>query len=131
MAQEQAKSPPETAATGDKDKSHNPLEAMTRSREEKPGRAASGERNPDLPKRTSLAERLKAEQRKREGGSEAKREEPAKASPKAAPQETAPKPPLEFTDPQAQGARGPPGAFLWPPGPRRAAAAPAFRPRQR
>src|SRR4029453_13283447 len=112
MAQEQAKSPPETAATGAKDKSHNPLEAMTRSREEKPGSASSGERNPDLPKRTSLAERLKAEQRKREGGSEAKREEPTKASPKAAPQETAPKPPLEFTEPQAQGAAAPPRQFV-------------------
>ena len=65
MAQEQAKSPSGTAATGAKDKSHNPLEAMTRSREEKPGSASSGERNPDLPKRTSLAERLQAEQRKR------------------------------------------------------------------
>src|SRR5262245_5586839 len=101
MAQEQAKSPPETAATGAQDKSHNPLEAMTRSREEKPGSASSGERNSDLPKRTSLAERLKAEQRKREGGSEAKREEPAKTAAKA-PQEAAPKPPLEFTEPQAQ-----------------------------
>jgi DNA anti-recombination protein RmuC len=99
MAQEQAKSPPGTAATGTKDTSHNPLEAMTRSRDEKPGSASSGERTPDLPKRTSLAERLKAEQRKREGGSEAKREEPAKA-----PQDAAPKPPLEFTEPQAQSA---------------------------
>jgi hypothetical protein len=106
MAQEQAKSPPGTAATGAKDKSLNPLEAMTRSREEKPGSASSGERNPDLPKRTSLAERLKAEQRKREGGSEAKREEPAKA-----PQEAAPKPPLEFTEPQAPSA----GASAAPP----------------
>src|SRR5262245_21097511 len=106
MAQEQAKSPPETAATGAKDKSHNPLEAMTRSRE-KPGSASSSERNPDLPKRTSLAERLKAEQRKREGGSEAKREEPAKA-----PQEAAPKPPLEFTEPQVQSAAAPPRPFV-------------------
>ena len=110
MAQEQAKSPPGTAATGAKDKSHNPLEAMTRSRDEKPGSASSGERNPDLPKRTSLAERLKAEQRKREGGSEAKREEPAKA-----PQEAAPKPPLEFTEPQAPSASAsaaPPRQFV-------------------
>ena len=109
MAQEQAKSPSGTAATGAKDKSLNPLEAMTRSREEKPGSASSGERNPDLPKRTSLAERLKAEQRKREGGSEAKREEPAKA-----PQEAAPKPPLEFTEPQAPSAASaaPPRQFV-------------------
>jgi hypothetical protein len=110
MAQEQAKSPSGTAATGAKDKSLNPLEAMTRSREEKPGSASSGERNPDLPKRTSLAERLKAEQRKREGGSEAKREEPAKA-----PQEAAPKPPLEFTEPQAPSASAsaaPPRQFV-------------------
>ncbi|MET0347234.1 MAG: hypothetical protein ABW031_01805, partial [Methyloceanibacter sp.] len=110
MAQEQAKSPPGTAATGAKDTSHNPLEAMTRSRDEKPGSASSGERTPDLPKRTSLAERLKAEQRKREGGSEAKREEPAKA-----PQDAAPKPPLEFTEPQAPSASAsaaPPRQFV-------------------
>ena len=106
MAQEQAKSPPGTAATGAKDKSQNPLEAMTRSREEMPGSASSGERNPDLPKRTSLAERLKAEQRKRDGG-EPKREEPAKA-----PQEAAQKPPLEFTEPQAQSAPAPPRQFV-------------------
>ena len=83
---------------------------MTRSRDEKPGSASSGERSPDLPKRTSLAERLKAEQRKREGGSEAKREEPAKA-----PQEAAPKPPLEFTEPQAPSASAsaaPPRQFV-------------------
>src|SRR5262245_50664623 len=99
MAQEQAKSPSGTAATGAKDKAHNPLEAMTRSREEKPVSASSGERTPDLPKRTSLAERLKAEQRKREGVTEPKREEPVKAPPEAAP-----KPPLEFTEPQAPSA---------------------------
>ena len=112
MAQEQAKSPPETAAAGATDKSQNPLEAMTRSREEKPGSAAAGERKPDLPKRTSLAERLKAEQRKREGG-EPKREEPAKTA--KAP-EAQPKPPLEFTEPQtqaqAQGAGAPPRQFV-------------------
>ncbi len=40
---------------------------MTRPREEKPDDAPARERGLDLPKRTSLAERLKAEQRKREG----------------------------------------------------------------
>ncbi|HKQ54822.1 MAG TPA: hypothetical protein VJT12_02920 [Methyloceanibacter sp.] len=110
MAQEQAKSPSGTAATGAKDTSHNPLEAMTRSRDEKPGSASSGERTPDLPKRTSLAERLKAEQRKREGVSEPKREEPAKAPPEAAP-----KPPLEFTEPQAPSANAGASASASPP----------------
>ncbi|MGD9501078.1 MAG: hypothetical protein AB7V40_01160 [Methyloceanibacter sp.] len=82
---------------------------MTRSREEKPG--SSSERKPDLPKRTSLAERLKAEQRKREGV-EPKREEPAKAP--RAPEAQA-KPPLEFTEPQPQaqgGAGTPPRQFV-------------------
>ncbi|MGH6802175.1 MAG: hypothetical protein ACREC3_02260, partial [Methyloceanibacter sp.] len=63
MAQEQAKSPPGAAEA--KDKAHNPLEAMMRSREEKPGDSPAPERGLDLPKRPSLAERLKAEQRKR------------------------------------------------------------------
>ena len=106
MAQEQAKSPPEAAAAGPKDKSQNPLEAMmTRSREEKPGDNPPAERGFDLPKRTSLAERLKAEQRKRDGG-EPKREESAKAP------EAAPKPPLEFSEPQATSASVPPKQFV-------------------
>ena len=54
---------------------------MTRLREEK---SSEGPLERTLPKRTSLAERLKAEQRKREGSpgpaerAEAKREEPPK-----------------------------------------------------
>ena len=67
MAQEQAKSPGATVP-GAKDQSPNPLEAMTRAREEKSGDAPILERGLDIPKRTTLAERLKAEQRKREGG---------------------------------------------------------------
>ena len=117
MAQEQAKSPP--GAAGTKDKAHNPLEALTRSREEKAGETSMPERGLDLPKRTSLAERLKAEQRKREGTEprrdaaeprreavELKREEPTKA-----PQE-APKPPLEFAEPQSQNASAAPRQFV-------------------
>ena len=69
MAQEQAKSP----SGGSEDKASNPLEAMTRPREEKPGDKPPADREPELSKRTSLAERLKAEQRKRDGG-ELKRE---------------------------------------------------------
>jgi hypothetical protein len=79
MAQEQAKSP----SGGTEDKASNPLEAMTRLREEKPGDKPAVGRETELSKRTSLAERLKAEQRKREGGEpkregELKREEPPK-----------------------------------------------------
>ncbi len=109
MAQEQAKSPSEAGA---KDKAQNPLEAMTRAREEKSGES-SLERS--LPKRTSLAERLKAEQRKREGSTaqperaEVKREEPPQAA--KAPEE-APKPPLEFAEPPAQSAATPPKQFV-------------------
>ena len=76
MAQEQAKSTG-AAAPESKDERPNPLEAMMKSREEKSGDAPA-DRAPELPKRTSLAERLKAEQRKREaalGGGEAKRDE--------------------------------------------------------
>src|SRR5262249_5545091 len=75
---------------------------LTRSRDEKP--AAGLDRGPELPKRTSLAERLKAEQRKREGIAEPKREEPAKPTSKPLPPEepvvaaATPKPPLEFTE---------------------------------
>ena len=109
MAQEQAKSPP--GAAGAKDTAHNPLEAMTRPREDKPDDAPARERGLDLPKRTSLAERLKAEQRKREGAeprreaSEPKREEPAK-------QETAPKPPPEFAETPSQSASAAPRQFV-------------------
>ncbi|HXG78194.1 MAG TPA: hypothetical protein VNJ31_02485 [Methyloceanibacter sp.] len=70
MAQEQAKS--ETAAAGAKDQAQKPLEALTRQREAKSGEGS--ERGFELPKRTSLAERLRAEQRKREGLAEAKRD---------------------------------------------------------
>ena len=103
MAQEQAKS--ESATAGTEDKAKNPLEAMTRLREEK---ASEGSPERPLPKRTSLAERLKAEQRKREGGSglaeraDAKRDEPPKLKreePPKQPDETAAaKPPLEFAE---------------------------------
>jgi hypothetical protein len=119
MAQEQAKSTPGAAAPESKEQRPNPLEAMTRGREEKSGDAPA-DRGPELPKRTSLAERLKAEQRKREaalGGGEAKREEPKlrddlkprdepklrddsklqlPQTPPPLPEE--PKPPLEFTE---------------------------------
>ncbi|MBC8012574.1 MAG: hypothetical protein H7X74_00555 [Methyloceanibacter sp.] len=100
MAQEQAKSG--TAAAGAKDQAQKPLEALTRQRDEKPGDGL--ERGLDLPKRTSLAERLKAEQRKREG-SEPKREEPK-------PPEETKKPPLEFAEAAAQGAAPPPRQFI-------------------
>ena len=115
MAQEQAKS--EDAAAGAKDKAENPLEAMTRRREEKP---SDGPLERTLPKRTSLAERLKAEQRKREGSpglaerAEAKREEPPKPPKPAeeAPRET-PRPPLEFAEAPSQGAATtPPKQFV-------------------
>src|SRR5215467_5625360 len=74
MAQEQAKSTG-AAAPESKDERPNPLEAMMKNREEKPD--APADRAPELPRRTSLAERLKAEQRKREAalGGEAKRNE--------------------------------------------------------
>ena len=76
MAQEQAKSTG-AAAPESKDERPNPLEAMMKSREEKSGDVPA-DRAPELPKRTSLAERLKAEQRKREaalGGGESKRDD--------------------------------------------------------
>ncbi len=123
MAQEQAKSPGATAP-GAKDQSPNPLEAMTRAREEKSGDAPILERGLDIPKRTTLAERLKAEQRKREGGaveqksreaifSDAKREavlaEPKREEAKQqAPEE--PKPPLDFAE-AAPGTPPPPRQF--------------------
>ena len=97
MAQEQAKSG--TAAA--KDQAEKPLEALTRQRDEKPGDGS--ERGIELPKRTSLAERLKAEQRKREGA-EPKREEPK-------PPEETNKPPLEFAEAASQSAATPPRQF--------------------
>jgi hypothetical protein len=85
---------------------------MMRSREEKPGDNPPPERGFDLPKRTSLAERLKAEQRKREGAeprrevvSEKKSEEPAKS-------EAPPKPPLEFAEAPSQAAPAAPRQFV-------------------
>jgi len=97
MAQEQAKSG--TAAA--KDQAEKPLEALTRQRDEKPGDGP--ERGIELPKRTSLAERLKAEQRKREGA-EPKREDPK-------PPEETKKPPLEFAEAASQSAATPPRQF--------------------
>ena len=73
MAQEQAKSP----ARGSEDKASNPLEAMTRPRDEKPADKPPADQDSPLSKRTSLAERLRAEQRKRDGG-EPKREDSPK-----------------------------------------------------
>jgi len=97
---------------------------MTRAREEKSGDAPILERGLDIPKRTTLAERLKAEQRKREGGaveqksreaifSDAKREavlaEPKREEAKQqAPEE--PKPPLDFAE-AAPGTPPPPRQF--------------------
>ncbi|HEX9752852.1 MAG TPA: hypothetical protein VGA46_05310, partial [Methyloceanibacter sp.] len=80
---------------------------MTRQRDEKPGDGPPVERGLDLPKRTSLAERLKAEQRKREGA------EPKREEPKPQPPEEAKKPPLEFAEaPAAPGAPPPPRQFI-------------------
>jgi hypothetical protein len=90
MAQEQAKS--ETAATGAEEQAQKPLDAMTRRKSETSGEGL--ERGLELPKRTSLAERLKAEQRKREAAAEPKREEP----PLPKTPEEPPKPPLEFSE---------------------------------
>ena len=103
MAQEQAKSG--SAATGAKEQ--KPLAAMTRPRDDKSGEGL--ERGLELPKRTSLAERLKAEQRKREGIVEPKREEPPKP-----PKETVvAKPPMEFAEaPGPSAAPTPPRQFV-------------------
>jgi DNA anti-recombination protein RmuC len=68
MAQEQAKSAPGKATPDDKDEVKGPLEAMMQGKSK--GKPDDG---PTLPRRSSLADRLKAEQRKRE---EPKREEP-------------------------------------------------------
>ncbi|HEV7464034.1 MAG TPA: hypothetical protein VGN85_09040 [Methyloceanibacter sp.] len=105
---------------------------MTRAREEKSGDAPIPERGLDIPKRTTLAERLKAEQRKREGAgaeqksreaifSDAKREaafadpkregggvEPKREEPKQQPEEA--KPPLDFAE-AAPGTPPPPRQF--------------------
>src|SRR6185437_15892197 len=91
----------ESAAAGAEDKAKNPLEAMTRLREEK---SSEGPLERVLPKRTSLAERLKAEQRKREGLAEPKREEPPKALEEAKAPKEAPRPPLEFAEAPSQSA---------------------------
>jgi hypothetical protein len=124
MAQEQAKSG--TAAGGTKDQAQEPLDALTRQRDEKSGEGL--ERGLELPKRTSLAERLKAEQRKRESAAQPKREEPAAKTPKAS-EETV-KPPLEFNEPAPQAASTPPRQFIRTkrpagPPPQRRLAAPA------
>ncbi len=126
MAQEQAKSPPGAEAPGAKDQSPNPLEAMTRLQEGKSADIPTLERSLDTPKRTTLAERLKAEQRKREGGGvEPKREEPKPQQPEEA------KPPLEFAEaPPGAGTAQPPRQFTRTrrpagPPPQRRLAAPA------
>ena len=109
MAQEQAKSPAESEAAALEAKDGSPsgegksnLEA--RLAEAKAAEAGQTERGPELPKRITLAERLKAEQRKRD---EAKRivEEPApppkqQQAPKQQQEEPKPQAPLEFAEPQ-------------------------------
>jgi hypothetical protein len=102
MAQEQAKS---EAAAGAKDQAHKPFEALTR-KDDKPGERL--DRGLELPKRTSLAERLRAEQRKREALAEPKREEAPAAK---APEEPA-KPPREFAEPPKEQASAAPRQFV-------------------
>src|SRR5680860_1472391 len=63
MAQEQAKSPPGKATPEAKDEVKGPLEAMMAGKG-KPDEAP--ERSSELPRRSTLADRLKAEQRRRE-----------------------------------------------------------------
>ena len=113
MAQEQAKS--EAAAAEATDQAHKPFEALTR-KDDKPGEGL--ERGQELPKRTSLAERLKAEQRKREALAEPKRDEtpaakpsPSKGPMAKAPEETA-KPPREFIEAPKEAASTPPKQFI-------------------
>jgi DNA anti-recombination protein RmuC len=80
MAQEQAKSPPGKVTPEAKDETKGPLEAMMKSKgKEKSDEAPILERSSELPRRSSLADRLKAEQRKREEprARDVKREEPA------------------------------------------------------
>ncbi|HBF60550.1 MAG TPA: hypothetical protein DDW48_03675, partial [Methyloceanibacter sp.] len=98
MAQEQAKSAPEKETTDEKDKAEGHLEAMMRGSSEDEADDA-----PTLPRRSSLADRLKAEQQRRDeprGDAPHKREEPkvelkepskpqAKALPLKTPQEDA------------------------------------------
>ncbi|HSH63024.1 MAG TPA: hypothetical protein VK984_02805 [Methyloceanibacter sp.] len=109
MAQEQAKSPAETEAAALEATDGSPsvegkssLEA--RLAEAKAAEASQAERGSELPKRITLAERLKAEQRKRD---DAKRvlEEPApppkqQQAPKQQQEEPKPQAPLEFAEPQ-------------------------------
>ncbi|HMK42322.1 MAG TPA: hypothetical protein VK451_12280 [Methyloceanibacter sp.] len=66
MAQEQAKTPPAGAAQGAKDDGKLGLEGLFRPADSKPGEAPNPERSAELPRRSTLAERLRAEQRKRE-----------------------------------------------------------------
>ena len=66
MAQEQAKTPPAGAAQGAKDEGKSGLEGLFRPADNKPGDAPNPERSAELPRRSTLAERLRAEQRKRE-----------------------------------------------------------------
>ncbi|MGD9027229.1 MAG: hypothetical protein PVJ31_04540, partial [Methyloceanibacter sp.] len=74
MAQEQAKSAPEKETTDEKEKATEPLEAMMGGVPEKDEKDT-----PTLPRRSSLADRLKAEQRRRDeplDDAAKKREEP-------------------------------------------------------
>ena len=82
MAQEQAKSAPEKATPDDKDEVKGPLEAMMQ------GKSKGKDDGPTLPRRSSLADRLKAEQRKRE---EPKRQEPQRQEPRQEPQREEPR----------------------------------------
>ncbi|HEX7532198.1 MAG TPA: hypothetical protein VF340_03060, partial [Methyloceanibacter sp.] len=77
MAQEQAKTPPPGAAQEVKDEGKSGLEGLFRPAENKSGDTPNPERSTELPRRSTLAERLKAEQRKREEPkrSEARRDE--------------------------------------------------------
>src|SRR5665811_2191018 len=78
MAQEQAKSAPGKATSDDKDEVKGPLEAMMQSKG-KSDKDPIPERTSTLPRRSTLADRLKAEQRKRE---EPKRQEPRREEPR-------------------------------------------------
>ncbi len=78
MAQEQAKSAPGKATSDDKDEVKGPLEAMMQSKG-KSDKDPVPERTSTLPRRSTLADRLKAEQRKRE---EPKRPEPRREEPR-------------------------------------------------
>jgi len=82
MAQEQAKSAPEKATPDDKDEVKGPLEAMMQ------GKSKGKDEGPTLPRRSSLADRLKAEQRKRE---EPKRQEPQRQELRQEPQREEPR----------------------------------------